>query len=44
MGDDSWANINFHAEKSIIRKHYNNPMMPAPLRILGEKIYGRGFT
>jgi splicing suppressor protein 51 len=30
-------------EKPDITEHYGNPMMPMQLRILGEKIYGKGF-
>jgi splicing suppressor protein 51 len=30
-------------EKSDIVDHYGNPMMPMQLRLLGEKIYGKGF-
>lgn len=40
---DSWANITTCVEKSDIKEHYNDPTMPAKLRILGEKIYGKGF-
>ncbi|KAG4429458.1 hypothetical protein IFR05_015058 [Cadophora sp. M221] len=38
-----WANINRAVEKPDIVEHYKNPMMPMTLRILGEKIYGKGF-
>lgn len=41
---DNWADINCCVEKSDIQEHYGNAMMPARLRILGEKIYGRGFV
>lgn len=41
-GGDGWANINFVVEKSDIMEHYHNTM-PMTLRVLGEKIYGRGF-
>jgi splicing suppressor protein 51 len=40
---DSWADINCCIEKSDIQDHYKDNMMPAKLRILGEKIYGKGF-
>jgi splicing suppressor protein 51 len=43
MGGDGWADINCAVEKSDIQEHYNSPTMPIMLRILGEKIYGRGF-
>jgi splicing suppressor protein 51 len=43
MGGDLWADIDCAVEKSDIQEHYNNPTMPMVLRILGEKIYGRGF-
>ncbi|CZR63170.1 uncharacterized protein PAC_13067, partial [Phialocephala subalpina] len=42
-GGDSWANIRAAVEKSDVTEHYNNPMMPMMLRVLGEKIYGKGF-
>jgi len=42
-GGDSWADISCAVEKSDITEHYGNPMMPMQLRILGEKIYGKGF-
>jgi len=43
MGGDGWADINCAVEKSDIQEHYGDGMMPMKLRILGEKIYGRGF-
>lgn len=39
-----WSNIKAAVEKSDIQDHYNDNMMPMKLRILGEKIYGKGFT
>jgi splicing suppressor protein 51 len=39
----NWSNINQVIEKSDIQDHYNDPLMPMKLRVLGEKIYGRGF-
>ncbi|OWP03035.1 hypothetical protein B2J93_3661 [Marssonina coronariae] len=42
-GGDSWANIKRAVEKSDIMEHYKNPIMPMILRVLGEKIYGKGF-
>ncbi|KAG9240118.1 hypothetical protein BJ878DRAFT_484137 [Calycina marina] len=30
-------------EKSDIQEHYSNLLMPMSLRVLGEKIYGKGF-
>ena len=42
-GGDGWANIARAVEKSDIQEHYGDSMMPAKLRILGEKIYGKGF-
>ncbi|KAL5351752.1 Ankyrin repeat and MYND domain-containing protein 2 [Pseudogymnoascus australis] len=38
-----WSDINRAVEKSDIQDHYNDNMMPMKLRILGEKIYGKGF-
>lgn len=35
--------MNHAVEKSDIVEHYTNPMMPMTLRVLGEKIYGKGF-
>ncbi|KAI9048174.1 hypothetical protein LZ554_007969 [Drepanopeziza brunnea f. sp. 'monogermtubi'] len=40
---DAWADIGCAVEKSDIIDHYKDPMMPMTLRILGEKIYGKGF-
>ncbi|OBT78767.1 hypothetical protein VF21_02521 [Pseudogymnoascus sp. 05NY08] len=37
------CNINGAVEKSDIQEHYNDNSMPLKLRILGEKIYGKGF-
>ncbi|KAF8861842.1 hypothetical protein BDZ45DRAFT_671659 [Acephala macrosclerotiorum] len=42
-GGDQWADISSAVEKSDIQEHYGDSMMPAKLRILGEKIYGKGF-
>jgi splicing suppressor protein 51 len=42
-GGDSWADISCAVEKSDIQVHYGDGMMPMKLRILGEKIYGKGF-
>ncbi|KAF4625385.1 hypothetical protein G7Y89_g12782 [Cudoniella acicularis] len=41
-GGSDWADINCAVEKSDIQERYDN-MMPMKLRILGEKIYGKGF-
>jgi mitochondrial splicing suppressor protein 51 len=38
----NWSNINCAVEKSDIQEHYNNSSMPMQLRILAEKIYGKG--
>jgi splicing suppressor protein 51 len=38
-----WSDINCAVEKSDIQEHYGSGSMPMMLRILGEKIYGRGF-
>lgn len=41
--EDDWADINCAVEKSDIQEHYKDPTMPMTLRVLGEKIYGKGF-
>jgi splicing suppressor protein 51 len=41
--NSSWGNINHAVEKSDIQEHYGDNMMPMQLRVLGEKIYGKGF-
>ncbi|PQE16461.1 MYND domain protein [Rutstroemia sp. NJR-2017a WRK4] len=41
--EDNWYNINSVVEKSDIMEHYKDNMMPMKLRILAEKIYGKGF-
>lgn len=38
-----WADIHSAVEKSDIIEHYGDGMMPMKLRVLGEKIYGKGF-
>jgi len=43
QGGDSWADISCAVEKSDIQEHYGDGMMPMKLRILGKKIYGKGF-
>ena len=40
---NEWSDIHCAVEKSDIQEHYNNNTMPMLLRVLGEKIYGRGF-
>jgi mitochondrial splicing suppressor protein 51 len=40
---DGWNDINCAVEKSDIIEHYGDNMMPMTLRVLGEKIYGKGF-
>lgn len=40
---DGWSNITHCVEKDDIQEHYSDGIMPMKLRILGEKIYGRGF-
>ncbi|KAH6663074.1 hypothetical protein B0J14DRAFT_662275 [Halenospora varia] len=41
-GESSWANIAYCVEKDDIMEHYD-PLMPMKLRVLGEKIYRKGF-
>ena len=43
QGGDSWADISCAVEKSDIQEHYGDGVMPMKLRVLGEKIYGKGF-
>jgi len=42
-GLNEWADIHSAVEKSDIIEHYGDGMMPMKLRVLGEKIYGKGF-
>ncbi|EPE34827.1 MYND protein, putative [Glarea lozoyensis ATCC 20868] len=42
-GSGGWADIGNAVEKSDVQEHYGDSMMPMKLRILGEKVYGRGF-
>jgi len=42
-GGSDWSNISCAVEKSDIQEHYGDGMMPMKLRVLGEKIYGKGF-
>jgi mitochondrial splicing suppressor protein 51 len=42
-GGDPWADISCCVEKSDIQEHYGDGTKPMMLRILGEKIYGKGF-
>jgi splicing suppressor protein 51 len=39
-----WSDINCTVEKGDIQERYENVMTLMTLRLLGEKIYGRGFT
>lgn len=40
---EGWNDINCAVEKGDIMEHYGDNMMPMNLRVLGEKIYGKGF-
>ena len=42
MGNDDWSNLGHALEKSDIIERYDNQRAPMMLRMLGEKIYGRG--
>jgi mitochondrial splicing suppressor protein 51 len=42
-GGSDWADISCDVEKSDIQEHYGDGMMSVTLRILGEKIYGKGL-
>lgn len=37
-----WSDLNCAVEKPDIQEHYKDNMMPMKLRILAEKIYGKG--
>lgn len=43
LDSSGWSDINCAVEKSDIQEHYKNSSMPMMLRVLGEKVYGRGF-
>lgn len=43
MERNGWSNINIAVEKSDIMERYSDNTMPMMLRVLGEKVYGRGF-
>jgi len=43
VDSSQWSNINYAVEKHDIQDHYNISTMPMLLRVLGEKVYGRGF-
>jgi splicing suppressor protein 51 len=43
VDSNGWSDINCAVEKGDIQEHYKNNAMPMMLRVLGEKIYGRGF-
>jgi len=38
-----WSDINCAVEKGDVQDHYGDSTMPMKLRILGEKVYGKGF-
>lgn len=43
VDSNQWSDITCAVEKSDIQEHYKNNTMPMILRVLGEKVYGRGF-
>ena len=43
VDSSEWSDITCCVEKSDIQEHYKNNTMPMILRVLGEKVYGRGF-
>jgi mitochondrial splicing suppressor protein 51 len=43
VDSDGWNDINCAVEKPDIQEHYGDNSMPMKLRVLGEKIYGKGF-
>lgn len=44
LSGNGWSNINHAVEKSDIVQHYKNPLMLMQLRMLGEKVYGKGVV
>ncbi|KAL9598707.1 MAG: hypothetical protein Q9219_004320 [cf. Caloplaca sp. 3 TL-2023] len=40
-GKSNWADLSCAVEKSDIQEHYKDNMMPAKLRIMAEKVYGK---
>ena len=42
LDSSQWSDLNCAVEKSDIQEHYKDNMMPMKLRILAEKIYGKG--
>jgi len=43
LNEDNWCCIAFAIEKSDIQEHYKDSLMPMKLRMLAQKIYGRGL-
>lgn len=43
VDSNEWSDINCAVEKADIQDHYNDSLMPMKLRVLGEKVYGKGF-
>jgi splicing suppressor protein 51 len=43
VDEEGWNDINCAVEKNDIMEHYGDNLMPMKLRILGEKVYGKGF-
>ena len=38
--DGGWSNLNYSIDKGDVIEHYENPLMPMQLRMLGEQILG----
>jgi len=43
VDSSQWGDINRSVSKASIQEHYRDSMMPMLLRVLGEKIYGKGY-
>jgi mitochondrial splicing suppressor protein 51 len=43
VDSSGWNDINCAVEKDDILDHYEDNFMPMKLRVLGEKVYGKGF-
>ena len=41
-GADAWFDLKKKVDKDAIVQHYGNPSTPVILRILAEKVYGKG--
>lgn len=44
MDKSQWSDLHCAVEKGDIVEHYGDGMMPMKLRLLAEKIYGKGIS